>query len=87
MVFRKKLFFYFERRVRRLLADNAEASEHMSITPDSQAMTRCPLAILKINKVGRECAKPHGREDEVLPPKKPVLAIPTSKQEPTLSVA
>ena len=30
-------------------------------------------------------AKPHGRVDEVLPPKKLVLAFPTSNQEPTLS--
>ena len=41
------MIFIFERRRRRLLADNAEASEHVSSTPDSQAMTRCPLAILK----------------------------------------
>ena len=51
--------FYFERRVRRLLAESAEASG----------------------------AKPRGQTDKVLPPKKPVLAIPTSNQEPTLSVA
>ena len=38
--------FYFERRVRRLLAESAEASVHVSSTPDSRAMTRCPLAIL-----------------------------------------
>ena len=43
---------YFERRVRRLFADNAEASRHVSSTPDSQAMTRCPLAILKNNYSG-----------------------------------
>ncbi|MBR0239089.1 MAG: hypothetical protein IJQ39_13425 [Thermoguttaceae bacterium] len=30
-------------------------------------------------------AKPHGRVDEVLPPKMLVLALPASKQEPTLS--
>ena len=28
-------------------------------------------------------AKPHGQVDEVMPPKEPVLAIPTSNQEPT----
>ena len=32
-------------------------------------------------------AKPHGREDEVMPPKKPVSTLPTSNQEPTLSGA
>ena len=32
-------------------------------------------------------AKPRGREDEVMPPKKPVSALPTSNQEPTLSGA
>ena len=30
-------------------------------------------------------AKPHGRVDEVMPPKQPVLALPASNQEPTLS--
>ena len=30
-------------------------------------------------------AMPHGRADEVLPPKKPVLGLITSNQEPTLS--
>ncbi len=30
-------------------------------------------------------AKPHGRVDEVMPPKKPVSAPPASNQEPTLS--
>ena len=40
----------FERRARRLLAESAEASRHVSSTPDSQAMTRCPLAIIKIIK-------------------------------------
>ena len=39
--------FYFERRVRGLLAESAEAIEHVSSTPDTRAMTRCPLAILK----------------------------------------
>ena len=37
------------------------------------------------NEVSDSGAKPHGRVDEVLPPKKPVLAHPTSNQEPTLS--
>ena len=32
-------------------------------------------------------AKPHGRENEVMSPKKPVSALPTSNQEPTLSGA
>ena len=36
-----------ERRNRRLLAEYAEASVHVSSTPDTRAMTRCPLAILK----------------------------------------
>ena len=31
-------------------------------------------------------AKPHGQEDEVMPPKEPVSAPPTSTWEPTLSV-
>ena len=31
-------------------------------------------------------AKPHGREDEVLSPNKPVSALPASNWEPTLSV-
>ena len=44
--------FYFERRGRSLLAENAEASVHVSSTPDTRAMTRCPLAILKNNKSG-----------------------------------
>ena len=35
----------------------------------------------------RQGAKPHGRRDEVMPPKKPVSKIPTSNQEPTLSDA
>ena len=35
----------------------------------------------------RQGAKPHGRMDEVMSPKKPVSKIPTSNQEPTLSVA
>ncbi len=30
-------------------------------------------------------AKPHGQKDEVMPPKKLILALPTSNQEPTLS--
>ena len=30
-------------------------------------------------------AKPRGQKDKVMPPKKPFLALPTSKQEPTLS--
>ena len=45
-------YLFFERRVRRLLAESAEASDHVSSTPDSRAMTRCPLAILKIKKSG-----------------------------------
>ena len=49
---------FFERRVRGLLAESAEASG----------------------------AKPRGQTDKVLFPKKPVMAIPTSNQEPTLSV-
>ncbi|MBR6435715.1 MAG: hypothetical protein IKS45_04350, partial [Thermoguttaceae bacterium] len=32
-------------------------------------------------------AKPHGQKDEVMPPKMPVSALPTSNQEPTLSGA
>ena len=43
-----KMLFYFERRIRRLLAEIAEASDHVSSTPDSRTMTRCPLAILNI---------------------------------------
>ncbi len=31
-------------------------------------------------------AKPHGQKDKVLPPNKPVSALPASNQEPTLSV-
>ena len=50
--------FYFERRVRGLLAESAEASG----------------------------AKPHGREDEVMPSSKLGSEIPTSNREPTLSV-
>ncbi len=30
-------------------------------------------------------AKPHGQKDKVLPPNKPISALPTSNQEPTLS--
>ena len=30
-------------------------------------------------------AKPRGRKDQVLSPKKSVMALPTSNQEPTLS--
>ena len=41
-------FFYFERRVRGHLAESAEASEHVSITPDSQAMHDVRLRFLKI---------------------------------------
>ncbi|MBQ2621110.1 MAG: hypothetical protein IJF84_07190 [Thermoguttaceae bacterium] len=32
-----------------------------------------------------QSAKPHGQTDEVMPPKKLVLALPTSNREPTLS--
>ena len=35
----------------------------------------------------RAGAKPHGQKDKVLSPKKPILALPTSNQEPTLSGA
>ena len=35
----------------------------------------------------RAGAKPHGREDKVMPPKKPILAHPTFNREPTLSGA
>ena len=31
-------------------------------------------------------AKPRGQKDKVLPPKKLISALPTSKREPTLSV-
>ena len=54
--------FYFERRRRGLLADNAEASEHVSKTPDSQAMIRCPLAIFNIYRAGMcEAARAEGQ--------------------------
>ena len=33
----------------------------------------------------RAGAKPHGQKDKVLSPNKPILALPTSNQEPTLS--
>ena len=42
----------------------------------------------KTMKGGNEAtngATPHGQKDKVLSPKKPVLALPTSCQEPTLS--
>jgi hypothetical protein len=37
------------------------------------------------NEVSVSGAMPHGRVDNVLSPKKPVLALLTSNQEPTLS--
>ena len=57
---RKYIVFIFERRVRGLLAESAEASVHVSSTPDSQAMTRCPLAILKTIKILKFIKKSDG---------------------------
>ena len=38
----------------------------------------------KVAQIQAGCV-PHGQEDKVMPPKKPVSALPTSNQEPTLS--
>ncbi len=38
----------------------------------------------KVTQIQTGCV-PHGQEDKVMPPKKPVSAPPTSNQEPTLS--
>ncbi len=50
-----------------------------------QAQVSAPVKPKEFDVVPIEGAKPHGQEDEVMHPNKPVSALPTSNREPTLS--
>ena len=50
-----------------------------------QAQVSTPVKPKEFDVVPIQGAKPHGQEDEVMHPNKPVSALPTSNREPTLS--
>ncbi|MBR5160578.1 MAG: hypothetical protein IKW80_03040, partial [Thermoguttaceae bacterium] len=52
-----------------------------------QAQVSAPVKPKEFDIVPIDGAKPHGQEDEVMPPNKPVSALPTFNREPTLSGA